>query len=211
MNITRNHKDRLIINPWDRFWRLVVQALAYEWNRRIAICKCDCWRISTPKLCNLNYWNSQSCWCLKKEKVKEKVSTHWLSKHKLYNVYRMILNRCNNKKAKDYKSYWWRWIKCEWETVEDFFKDMSPSYLGWLEIDRIDNNGNYCKDNCHWVTWKENCRNRRSNIFYKWKCLLDVCKERWLLYTTIQTRITYLWWSIEKAIETPIKHYNRTI
>jgi hypothetical protein len=31
-----------------------------------------------------------------------------------------------------------------------------------MTLDRIDNNGDYCKANCKWSTHKEQCANRRS-------------------------------------------------
>jgi len=209
MNRICNHKNRLIVNIWEKFWNLTVLELSYKWNKRIAICKCDCWWSASPVLSNLVNWVSKSCGCLKIKVLKEN-KTHWLSKHRIYKIYIGILNRCNNKKSKDYKHYWWRWIKCEWENVEEFIKDMGLWYKEWLSIDRINNDGNYCKENCIWANDAQQARNRRSNILYKWKCLMDVCKEKWLLYSTLQTRITFLWWSVEKAVETPIKHYNRS-
>ena len=32
-----------------------------------------------------------------------------------------------------------------------------------LQIDRIDNDKGYFKENCHWVTSKQNCSNRKKN------------------------------------------------
>jgi len=118
-----------------------------------------------------------------------------------------IENRCYNLKNISYKNYWWRGIKCEWETLDDFIRDMYPTYKEWLELDRMDNNWNYCKENCRWVTHAENCRNRRSNIVYEWKCLTDVCKERWIWLGMVKSRIKK-WWSIEDAINIP-KNKNR--
>ena len=40
----------------------------------------------------------------------------------------------------------------EWSIINGFRSD--------LEIDRIDNNGNYCPENCRWITHKENCNNK---------------------------------------------------
>lgn len=40
---------------------------------------------------------------------------------------------------------------------------MREGYKEGLQLDRIDTNGDYTKENCRWVTAKENCRNRRDN------------------------------------------------
>jgi hypothetical protein len=41
---------------------------------------------------------------------------------------------------------------------------MFTGYEESLQLDRIDNDKGYCKENCRWVTCKENCNNRRTNI-----------------------------------------------
>ena len=71
-------------------------------------------------------------------------------------------------------------------------------------IDREKNNSWYYESNCKWKTRKQQARNRKSSIIYKWKCLLDWCNELWLNYNTIKSRLNY-WWSIEKALNTKIK------
>lgn len=84
-------------------------------------------------------------------------------------------NRCRNKKLACYPNYGGRGIKyCkEWESLECFRDDMYESYLEHAEeygeknttLDRIDVNGDYCKENCRWVTKGEQSFNRRNSTF----------------------------------------------
>ncbi len=82
-----------------------------------------------------------------------------------YSKFRGLFDRCNNPKSKDYKNYGGRGIKCEWKNFEDFWKDMESGYAEDLTIDRINNDGNYSKENCRWITNKEQQSNKRNNVF----------------------------------------------
>lgn len=131
------------------------------------------------------------------------MAKHWMRWTKIYWVYAFMKARCNNPNVKVYKDYWGRGIKCKWETFMDFYKDMWESYKDWLTIERLDNNWNYNKKNCSWVTMKEQSWNRRNSIRYKWKCLKHWCEGLWVSLWTIKSRIKN-WWDIEEAIFTPI-------
>lgn len=86
---------------------------------------------------------------------------------KLYKTYGRIKQRCYNKNNKSFKYYGGRGIKCRWKSFEEFYRDMSPGYKTNLTIDRIDVNGDYCKENCKWSTAKEQANNRRTNRIIK--------------------------------------------
>jgi hypothetical protein len=75
-------------------------------------------------------------------------------------------NRCNNPRAANYARYGGRGITyCDdWTWFEMFARDMLPTWQPGLQLDRIDNDGPYCKENCHWTTPTENSRNRPSNV-----------------------------------------------
>lgn len=84
-----------------------------------------------------------------------------------YNSWRAIKERCNNKKHKEYKYYGARGVSvcAEWlNSSQVFFDDMGRKPNPNYSIDRINVDGNYCKENCRWATHKEQQRNKRNSI-----------------------------------------------
>lgn len=95
-----------------------------------------------------------------------KSEMHGLSRHPLYFVWKNMLRRCSVPTANRYESYGGRGISVckEWFSVVNFVKWATTH--GWkegLQINRIDNDGNYSPANCNFVTPKHNTRNRRSS------------------------------------------------
>lgn len=88
-----------------------------------------------------------------------------MSKTPFYRVWLNMRARCNNENHTLYKYYGGRGISvCEtWASFENFYADMFDGYAQGLQLDRIDNDKGYSKNNCRWVSAKTNNRNRRSN------------------------------------------------
>lgn len=112
-----------------------------------------------------NYQNGlrqKTCGCVSQSKTHGD-STKDSKYHKLYIKWLSMRKRCYDKMDKRYYRYGGRGIiVCEeWRYTYQIFKKwaINNGYKSDLQIDRIDNNGNYEPSNCRFVTNKENCRN----------------------------------------------------
>ncbi len=104
----------------------------------------------------------------------------------LYRRYMAMRGRCNDPKSKAYKNYGGRGIKVEWQSYEEFYDDMAPTYSKELTLDRIDNDGNYCKENCRWATRKEQAQNTRLT---QTASMPELCEALGLGYSMVRSRV----------------------
>lgn len=102
-----------------------------------------------------------------------------LPKERSRNIYYCLKQRCLNPKNKNYNLYGGRGIKIseDWLKGYDYFwKDMERGYSDKLTIDRIDTNGDYCKENCRWIPAEYQQKNRRP--FSEWNSKYNLVKYK---------------------------------
>ena len=126
---------------------------------------------------------------------------------KIYKSWESMKRRCLNKKDAFYFYYGGRGIKIEekWFNFIGFYEDMKDSYFQGATLDRIDNNKNYSKNNCRWVTKSEQSRNRRNLKVYtfdgKTMSLQEWGKYLDIEWHTLYARINKYKWSLSQALK----------
>lgn len=161
-----NHQEK--IKPGDRFGRLTVirKLTNQEGGRTKYECHCDCGNIKIVIGTYLKVGYVKSCGCLKTDSISQSHTIHGMEGTRMYRIWRNIKSRCLNKKSTQYKWYGARGITIceEWMSFEPFMKwAFANGYKNNLTIDREDNDGNYCPENCHWISQSENTAKQKND------------------------------------------------
>lgn len=196
-----------------RFGKLTVinRSGSTKRGRATWLCKCDCGNETIVQSTDLLSGHTKSCGCFKFE---SRNKTHGMRHTRLYNTWCNMKRRCNNPSSQEYKYYGAKGIHLCADWNNGFVSFMNWAYANGyndsLTIERIDYNKDYCPNNCKWIPFNEQSKNKRNNRFITYKgktqILADWCRELNLDYDFIEKRMSVNGFTFEQAINVPKFH-----
>jgi len=190
-----------------RFGKWVVLNYSHEADRfKYFLCRCDCGNEKIIQSYTLIKGMSTSCGCPRYGDESNGYK-HGKRRHRLYYIWNGMRQRCKNGKLDSYKNYGGRGISIckEWDNsfVSFYNWSISNGYSESLEIDRINNNGNYEPSNCRWATVIQQAYNRRNNVLLEYEgeklSPKDMAKKYNVDIVLFRSRM-YRGWNVERII-----------
>lgn len=123
----------------------------------------------------------------------------------IYRAWITMKQRCTNPKSRGWRYYGGRGIKLclRWHKFENFLKDMGKRPSSRHSVERKNNDGDYCPENCVWLRREFQNRNTRRNRWVTLKgetrYITDWQRKFGVSTTTLYRRLRY-GWSIERAL-----------
>lgn len=177
-------------------------------------CACDCGGKRIVSIDHLRNGDVIDCGCERKHLTRWQ--KHGMYDSRIYRIWSLMKERCYNPRRSEYSYYGGRNISVcqDWMDSSKFIEwALNNGYSDELTLDRIDNNGNYCPENCQWVNRKMQQNNRRNNRYITYngetKTVTQWAESNGMTYYQLIKRIDKLKWSFERAISEPI-HTNKS-
>lgn len=138
--------------------------------------------------------------------------THGHTGDPIYNSWSNMLQRCTNPKHPSYPRYGGRGITvcADWRDGAEFIRwAYANGFRVGLSIERVDNDGNYCPENCRWASRKEQQRNRQANHWVTYngetKCLTEWAEILGMNPATLYHRLEHAGLTVEEAFNTEVR------
>lgn len=213
--------SKVEVTAGDRYGRLtvvreiepVVSSVNNRKYRRVEF-TCECGQSVTANLEAVRQGGTRSCGCLNRDSSSRSGrnnKTHGLTNCRTYVSWTEMKRRCYVPDRSEFESYGERGITvCErWmNSFENFIEDMGERPQG-CTIDRIDNDGDYCLENCRWATQKEQQRNRRSNVLVTFQgqtmCISEWAERTGIPRKTLEKRLGRYGFTVEEALTSPLR------
>lgn len=178
-------------------------------------CRCDCGVEKDVRQDGLLNGRSRRCGKCNGRANGERETTHGQHETSEYRIWHAMRSRCENEKFTGYAYYGGRGIKvCErWRDFGNFIADMGKRPSSGHSIDRIDTDSDYCPENCHWATQKQQSNNMRNNVRLTHngvtKTLSEWAEYVGISYKTLRGRVFQYGWSVGRALTEPVQEHSR--
>lgn len=196
-----------------RFGSLVTTGPSYvDGKVRKVPCMCDCGADHTVRVDHLLDGSTSSCGCEQPRRIGIARTKHGEWTTKLWGHWSAMRRRCNTASTGNYAQYGGRGIVVcdEWKDYLAF-RDwaLANGYDDSLSLDRIDVNGDYCPENCRWVTTKEQALNRRNTVYVDFRgervSLAKLAEDYGVDKDLVYSRVVVNGWDVERALTFPKK------
>lgn len=188
------------------------------------LCLCDCGTIKEVDGRSLREGTSKSCGCHSHDFVNCPDYIPGNKKHggkneRLYGIWHGMKDRCYNPNSTFYSRYGGRGITVceEWKNDYSAFREWAFAHgydpeksRKYQSLDRLDNDGNYCPENCQWRTSSEQCNNKSNNHLVRLgdevKTITEWARITGINKSTIEKRLTVYGYSDAEALTKPLAH-----
>ena len=179
-------------------------------ERRMAWFLCDCGTHKPMRVTSVLRGKILSCGCQREAKRLAAITTHGKTGTPEHMSWHAMHTRCRHPENPKNARYSGRGIAVDprWNSFDVFLVDMGPRPPG-ASLERVDNDGPYCPENCKWASPAEQQRNTKQSVRLMYRgasyVLGDLARLAGLQYETLWYRIRRHGWDVERAVETPVR------